>query len=63
LPAEVDFAVFLVLLDGEAAGDAAAPEVCPATGDTTINAASTPERQRATSGLEFGKFTTLIYSL
>jgi hypothetical protein len=64
----VDFVAFLALLAAGTlcceAGGAAAPVVlCPATGDTVNNAASTPESQRAASGLEFGEFTTLIYLL
>jgi hypothetical protein len=60
--------LLLVAACGEA-GCAPAPLVVwtgagnTATGDTAISAASTPESQRAASGLEFGEFTTLIYSL
>jgi hypothetical protein len=69
-PDRVDLAVGLLLVaaSGEA-GCAPAPlVVCTgagdtATGDTAISAASTPESHRDVAGLEFGDFTTLIYSL
>jgi hypothetical protein len=62
--AEVFFCVeelaFVVEL---AAGVELLAEVCPATGDTAISADSTPARQRAGRGFEFGEFTALILPL
>jgi hypothetical protein len=55
--------LFLGVVAVEPSGCVVPAEVCPVTGETAIKIAKAPASTRIAARVEFGEFTTLMFSL